>query len=178
MRYLKSARYSFALILLCALTTAAGAGETPAQSKAAFEKLKSLAGDWQGSIGEKAGGPAILVSYKTTSGGSVVTETLFAGTDHEMVTVYYLDGGKLVLVHYCAVGNQPRMALAPSSTADHFVFEFAGGTNLNPQKDMHMHSARLTFEGGDQVVGEWDSYKDGKFTGTHKFYLSRKARQS
>ena len=48
---------------------------------------------------------------RTTGGGSAVTETLFPGTAHEMMSVYHMDGDDLVLTHYCAGGNQPRMML-------------------------------------------------------------------
>src|SRR5512135_2248383 len=97
-------------------TTTASAADT-LSPQAAFDKLKALSGEWVGKIDDREKGDLIKVSYKTTSGGTVVAETLFVGTDHEMVTMYFLDKGKLVLVHYCSGGNQPRMKMTEASTA-------------------------------------------------------------
>jgi len=103
-----------------------------------------------------------------------VVETLFPGTEHEMMTAYHLNGDQLMLTHYCAAGNQPKMTLDKSSTSSQLVFAFAGGTNLNADKDNHMHSGRIKFIDGDHLEAEWDSYQSGKPAGTHKFFLSRK----
>jgi len=42
-----------------------------------------------------------------------VIEKLFAGQPKEMTTIYHLDGGQLVLAHYCSLGNQPHMVAVP-----------------------------------------------------------------
>src|SRR5262245_23582703 len=67
-----------------------------------LEQFKQLAGDW---VGKEVKGPnegkEVRASYKVTSGGSAVVETLLPGTDHEMVTVIHPDGNDLVLTHYC-----------------------------------------------------------------------------
>ena len=39
------------------------------------------------------------VSYRVTSGGSAVEEILAGGTPHEMVTMYHLDGPRLLDAH-------------------------------------------------------------------------------
>ena len=51
----------------------------------------------------------LVARYAVTAAGSAVVETVFPGTEHEMVTVYHADGSDLVLTHYCMEGNQPRM---------------------------------------------------------------------
>ena len=55
------------------------------------------------------------------------------------------------MAHYCVLGNQPRMKADPKSPANQIVFRFAGGTNLDPKKDKHMHEATLTFVGDDRI---------------------------
>ncbi len=141
--------------------------------KDAFAALKGLTGEWHGNINEKGKGPEVTVVYRVTAAGSAVLETLFPGSDHEMVTVYHLDGGKLVLTHYCAMGNQPHMALDKRSTAEDLVFDFAGGSNVNPRKDLHMHSARIHIESPDALMGEWTAFKDGKEAEVTRFFLAR-----
>lgn len=142
--------------------------------KAALERLKTLAGEWRGHVVTEDGPPAEVV-YSLTAGGSTVTERLFPGTAHEMVTMYHLDGNDLVLTHYCAMGNQPRMKLAQATGTDpvELRFDFAGGTNMDPAKDAHMHSGRVTLRGADRLEAEWAVYDKGKQTGSNRFFLDR-----
>ena len=153
----------FAALAMLALATATpGFAQAPVTSQAAFNKLKTLAGDWRGTVGQQGAGEEISVNYRTTSNGSVVMETLFPGTDHEMVTLYHLEADKLVLTHYCAMGNQPKMALTKASTENQLVFDFVGGANLKPKTDTHMHSGRIQFVSKDAVTAEWDTFQQGK----------------
>src|SRR4051812_11535892 len=101
-------------------------------AKAALDKLKTLAGDWKNTSKDEHGGGdhAGGISYRVTGNGSTVMETDFAGQSHEMITMYHLDGDELILTHYCALGNQPRLKLdRAKSTADNLIFSFDGGTN-------------------------------------------------
>lgn len=142
--------------------------------QAAFDRLKRLVGAWEGKV-DGMPAPGILVTYATTAAGSVVVETLFPGTDHEMITMYHQQGEDLVLTHYCAAGNQPRMTLDRKvSRPDAFHFEFSGGTNVDEFKDVHMHSGRLRFQAEDVLECEWIGYKAGKPVGSHIFSLLRK----
>ena len=162
---------TIALSLL--LTHALRADDTPAKkgapSKAqpALDKLKKLAGEWVYAGGENRG--QLAVRYTVASGGSVVMESLFPGTDHEMVTVYHLDGDKLMMTHYCAAGNQPRMHAEPAT--DKLVFTCTGGSNMT-ESDGHMHAMTLTFIDDDHIKEEW-TWK-GQQTGTKSFEFERK----
>lgn len=157
--------------VLAALLCSSGVS-TPAAAK--LDALKSLAGTWTGKAqGEGAAPFDATVEYRVTAQGTAVMETLFAGTPHEMVTVYHLDGNDLVLTHYCAGGNQPTMRAAPSNDPRTMVFEFVRGTNMKPT-DMHMHSAKLVIRDDSNLEAEWVSWKDGKAAGTAKFALTRK----
>src|SRR5262245_5856740 len=110
-----------------------------------LERLKKLAGTWV-AVGEDGKATDQVVSViRVTAAGSAVHETLFPGQPHEMVSIYYRDGADLVMTHYCCLGNQPRMKADPNSPPNQIRFRFAGGTNLDPAKDMHMHEGTLTF---------------------------------
>ncbi len=91
-----------------------------------------------------------------------------------MVTVYHPDEGQVLLTHYCCCGNQPRMRGRIGDKPDELVFEFAGGNNLDPAKDFHMHDCKIRFVDADHVHAEWESYRDGKSAGKHTFNLVRK----
>ena len=156
-----------AFVLLGALLAVPVLGADAPAAKTAFERLKSIEGEWKGDDSMK-------VVYKVTAAGSVVQETMFPGTPSEMVTMYHLDGDELRLTHYCASGNQPRLKLdRKASSDDTLEFVFEGGTNLDPAKDMHMHSGRIWFKDAKHLESEWDGYADGKKTGSHTFVLSK-----
>lgn len=155
---------------------AAPAAPAPVPAASALERMRALAGDWvdaDGNLGVPPG--TVVASYRVTGNGSAVVETLFPGSPHEMMTVYHVDGTDLVLTHYCAVGNQPRMR---AKTLDGNVLEFAfdGGTNFDPAKDMHMHDARIELVGPAELRGEWRSWEGGK-PAEHvaRFHVVRKA---
>ncbi|HET7826757.1 MAG TPA: hypothetical protein VFK90_15590 [Anaeromyxobacter sp.] len=168
------ARALAAIAALAAAPVAARAEGAPKlDAKAAFERLKSLAGEWRGKAGRGEPANPAVVRWETISGGTAVMETLFPGTPHEMRSVYHLDGGQLVMTHYCAMGNQPRVRLAPASTKDELVFEFAGGTNLDPKKDVHVHSGKIRFAGADELDVEWAVFKGEAQTGANRLVLAR-----
>lgn len=149
----------------------AAVAETP---KDGFETLKSLAGEWvdeDGSLGPQG---KVVVTYKVTAGGSAVVETLFPGDEHEMVSVYTLEKDNVVMSHFCAMGNQPRMR-ASSFDGKRLNFAFDGGLNLDPAKDMHMHQGHVEFLGPNQVHSEWQTFV-GEQPGEHvaRFHLARK----
>jgi hypothetical protein len=56
-----------------------------------------------------------------------------------------------MMTQYCVLGNQPRMKADPNSPPNQICFKFAGGSNLDPQKDKHMHEATLTFIDDDHI---------------------------
>lgn len=132
-------------------------------TNAGFEKLKTLVGTWV--LADENGQPTDQVAsvIRLTAGGSAVHETLFPGEPQEMISIYTADGSDVVMTHYCVLGNQPQMrAQAKSLEGDQLHFEFVGGTNLDPTKDMHMHSAVLTFVDENQIEVNGIGWEDGK----------------
>jgi len=144
----------------------------------AFEKIKALAGDWEAVSADKEhghGGGG--VNYKVTAGGSTVLETLFGGTDHEMITMYYMDGDTLTLTHYCILQNRPLMRAERQLKPDQLVFKCQDVDNAKIADQDHMHQATFTFVDGDHLKTEWVLYKGGKPEGTHGFELTRKKKK-
>ncbi len=124
--------------------------------------------------GEAAGEHTERIIYKVIAAGSAVEESMFPGTPHEMVTMYHTDGPDLLLTHYCAAGNQPRMKAEKAGDEKQLVFKFAGGTNLDAAKDAHMHDLTITFIDADHIREVWTYYKAGKAVATTKIELERK----
>lgn len=169
------------LVCLSVLVTAtpATAGELTAQT--AFDQLKGLEGTWKGTpegTGEakaeaEAAGP-VVHEIQVSAAGSVVMETMGPGTEHEMINMYHLDGDDLRLTHYCAGGNQPQMKLnLQKSSAKTLIFDFVGGTNLNPAVDHHIHAAEIEMVDDDHLESIWQSWGEGKQQATMTFHLAR-----
>jgi hypothetical protein len=150
------------------LTALLAAGSARAEEKTAstnarrFDALKKLAGEWVEA--DKDGKPTdkLVSSIRVTSAGTAVEETLFPGSDHEMVTMYHLDGDDLVLTHYCSLGNQPRLRAEPDDDPLRIPFKFVGATNLKSEDDMHIHQATFKLDGDDHFQAEWIANKDGE----------------
>jgi len=153
---------------------AAGGGSAALEPRAAFEQMKALTGQWQGSV-STPDGPAATVVYELTANGSAVTEKLFPGTSHEMLSVYFMDGNDLVLTHYCAMANQPRMKLVKTAAnPTTLTFDFVGGTNLDAAKDTHIHSGVVRILAAGRMEADWAVFSQGKASGSNRFFLSRK----
>jgi hypothetical protein len=169
---------TLAALALAALAAAAPPAPTAPASRtpsAALERLKALRGEWVAAEDGEMFKKGDLVSrYAVTGGGSAVVETVFPGTEHEMVTVYHADGRDLVLTHYC-MGNQPRMR-ARDAKGPRFDFAFDGGTNIDAARDRHMHSAWLEILGDDEIRSEWTETAGSKTAFVAKTHLVRKAR--
>jgi hypothetical protein len=139
-------------------------------ANAAFEKLKALAGQWE-ATSEKG---KVTSSLELVSNGTALLEKITVPGESEMVTVYYLDGNKLVLTHYCSAGNQPHMqAEAFNPASNQIKFDFAGAGNLANASDGHMHTALITITGPDTFNADWTFYKDGKAAFTEPIQFHR-----
>ena len=156
-------------------SAAASAGEQslgPYSGSKGFERMKELTGTWEGASNMAKEGERVRVEYRLSSGGSSIVETLFPGTPHEMVSVYFDNKGQLTMTHYCVLRNQPKMKLQKAD-AQNLNFVFAGGANIDPQKDAYMGSLTITFVDKNHVVEKWTLFKEGKEQEKTVFELTR-----
>jgi hypothetical protein len=151
---------------------AALAAEPALDHKVAFERLKTLVGAWQGHHTTPEG-PPMEVEYRLTGNGTALVERLFAGSPHEMTSVYYLEGNELVLTHYCAMGNQPRMKLVAGGRDGDLKFDFVGGTNLDVATSTHIHAGRIAIPAADRFDADWHVWSQGKQADTHRLFMRR-----
>jgi hypothetical protein len=155
-------------ITLTLVALAAGAAASMAAGPAGLDRIKALAGTWQG---KGPDGKPVTVSYEVISGGSAVLERLESEGHPTMVTAYHADGDRLLMTHYCSAGNQPRMS-AGSGEGKAIEFSFLDATNLKSPSDGHMHGLRLTPEDDTHLTQEWTWRAEGKDT-PHVFRLER-----
>lgn len=147
-----------------------GGHHAPAPSPA-LDALKTLAGDWE--MTDKEGKKHVSSVFKVVAAGSAVSQNMFPGTEHEMVNMYHMDGDKVVMTHYCAAGNQPRMtSAAPKDGVYKFTLDKV--SNMRDKDDMYMGELTLTIKDKDTFVEEWTSFMQGKKAGTATFEYTRK----
>jgi hypothetical protein len=123
------------IVLLSMLLSVPAFAGTPAQT--AFKELSALVGDWEGVY---SSGSPHRVSYKLTANGTVLVETWTMSPTRESMTIYALDGDRLLATHYCPQGNQPRLALVEKDGSGKYRFKFLDGTNLQDQNGSHQHA--------------------------------------
>jgi hypothetical protein len=172
---MEKARISFVTVLLIALVSLSAIASPPAiDAPSAFAKLKSLAGDWEGRMPD---GSKSQVQYQVVSGGSAVVERFVndkMGSDNAMVTVYYLDGNRLLLQHYCIAKNQPRMqAESFTPSTGELRFTFLDATGLASPETGHRHSATLHFIDADHVKQDWQFFENSKPKFTESMQFTR-----
>jgi hypothetical protein len=160
------------LLLATSVALAAGAPPEAKPGSAEFERMKSLVGTWQGKADMGEGPIDMTIQYRLLAGGSVLEERVFAGTPHEMVTMYYDKNGRLALTHYCVMGNRPGMLLG-SSDAKTLKFDFDKDCGINPDKESHMHSLTIRFDDANTITSSCKAIIDGKVMDEHPTTLKR-----
>jgi hypothetical protein len=150
------------LIILFATAAVALAQESPkststqSDAQKAFDKLKTLAGSWQGSIGNLS----TQVAIRVTSGGTAIMHDAFMASTNK-ITMIYLEGDRLLLTHYGGEGNRPRFEgkLTPDGKGVEFSFlDVAGGT----QRGLMKHMMFTLIDANNHVVEVTYMLPDGK----------------
>jgi hypothetical protein len=143
-----------------------------ASAQPSLDLWTGLAGSW--SPLDASGQPTGQVTnvFRVTAGGTAVEETVFPGTDHEMVTLYFVRDGVAQLTHYCTAGNQPHMRARPGTSAREIAF-VCDGSGVASEKEPHMHDARLTLLPDGRLASRWQMIEDGAETHLAEFTLAR-----
>lgn len=123
----------------------------------AFETLKLLVGDWQGTGDEFA--QKMKTSFHLTARGSALVEDLVPMPEGAMTNVYHLDNDAVVMTHYCGAGNQPRMR----GTMDGNDIKFVMTDISNWKKgEARMTAVTITMVDADHMKQTWTSETEGK----------------
>lgn len=167
-----------AAVLLFAATTLLAASNptsfSTGNAQSSFALMKSLVGNWEG---KTATGDSVQVSYRLTAGDSALMSEIrgeMGGDSEDMITMIHMDGGRLLLTHYCQAGNQPRMKANASADGKSVRFDFFDATNLASPEAGHMNSVTFTFVDAAHHTEEWRFLDHGKER-VEKFALQRKS---
>ena len=152
----------------CASGPVRTAAATQEQQAALLDRVKAIAGTWEVRVPEQPPGTS---TFTVSSSGSIVREIMFPGTEHEMTNVYHMDGGTLVMTHYCAAGNQPRMR-ARAEPGNAIRFEFDSVTDAQPDEHC-MATLVLTFVDQDHATAQWSNVGKEAPAGSVQFEMQR-----
>jgi len=156
---------SVLFVLIATTAFAADAAATQSDAQQSFDKLKTLAGSWEGPVATfppqgEIEGKLMHVSLRATSmGNALMHEMTGEGRPDDPITMLYLDENRLLLTHYCDAGNRPRMTgkMSPDGKTVEFDFlDVAGSTQYG-----HMHHAVFTFLDANHHIEDWTYMQPG-----------------
>ncbi|HEV2705807.1 MAG TPA: hypothetical protein VGV59_07765 [Pyrinomonadaceae bacterium] len=126
----------------------------PSDAQKALEQMKTLTGSWQGTI---MGIPLDVTIRPASSRTALLHEAHGDGKrppDHE-ITMFYVEGERLLATHYCDGGNRARLEgkISPDGkTIEFTLLDVAGSTQGGLVKrmmftmiDANKHAIELTF---------------------------------
>jgi len=168
---MNSPRFLLAVVLLSLTSPALAQSHAqefvaPSDTQKSFDTVKTLVGTWRGPITVDPPREDVKqrtlgqVTMRVTSRGNALVhemqeaDTPFDATKYDHpVTMIYLDGDRLTLIHYCDAGNRPRMTgkLSPDGTKVEFNFvDLSGGNQYG-----HMDHALFTIIDGNHPIEDW-----------------------
>jgi hypothetical protein len=126
----------------------------PSDAQKAFEKMKTLTGSWQGKIMDIS----INITVRLASSGTAILHEAHTGggrpPDHE-ITMFYVEGDRLLATHFCDGGNRARLEgkMSPDGKTSEFnLLDVAGSPKGGLVKrmvftmiDANKHVIELTF---------------------------------
>jgi len=152
---MKAFRYAVTI----ALVLCAGFALAQSNAQKSFDTLKTLAGNWEGKNNQ---GQTLRVEFRETAGGSALLSEIHGQGPENMISMFHLDGDRLLMTHYCGAGNQPRMKATLSPDGKSVAFEFIDATNLSSPEAGHMHHVVFTMPDADHHTEEWTFLDHGK----------------
>lgn len=131
----------------------------PTEAEKAFDKLKTLAGTWEGSphvtppVPDIDGKPAHVAFRVASRGHTLMHDLKIEGIPDNPLTMLVVDADRLLLTHYCDADNRPRMvgkASADGRTVEFDFLDISGHAERG-----HMHHAVFTFVDENHHTEDW-----------------------
>ena len=183
-------KISFCFICLFAAASVVSAQDKPSSvagsqsaAKKAFDKLKTLSGSWQGTVMDIS----INFTIRAASSGTTILHegnTDGGGPPNHEITMFYVEGDRLLATHYCDGGNRARLEgkMSPDGKKIEFSFlDVAGSTRGGLVKrmaftiiDANKHVIELTFIMPDgkavELRGEFQRANLSQHSGNKRLY--------
>ena len=151
----------FVCTMSAVLLSTVAYGQTASQpavhtdAQASFALMKTLAGTWQGTV--TTDNPAwatdkpMPLSIRVASHGNALVHELDTGGPEE--TVFYMEGDRLAMLHYCDFGNRPHMVAQPLKDGKVIEFdlvEYPGSDQIG-----HVSHGTFTILDPNHHVEDW-----------------------
>jgi hypothetical protein len=129
------------------------------ETEQAFDKLKTLAGSWEGRpqvtppVPDIDGKPAQVKLRVASRGHTLMHDLRIDGIPDNPLTMVVVDADRLLLTHYCDGDNRPRMVGKMSADGKTVEFDFldiSGKLGVG-----HMHHVVFTFIDDNHHGEEW-----------------------
>ena len=150
----------------------------PTETEKAFEKLKSLAGAWEGTphvtppVPDIDGKPAHIALRVASRGHTLMHDLKIDGIPDNPLTMIVVDADRLLLTHYCDADNRPRMTGKVSPDGKTVEFEYLDISGHAERG--HMHHAVFTFVDENHHTEDWTFMMPGDKPARVHFDLQRK----
>ena len=149
-------RLQFLMFLLVISFCSVAFAQSDAQKS--FDELKTLAGSWSGTFE----GKPMQATLRVTSMGNAIVHEMKGGGPEDPITMFYIEGDRLLLTHYCDAGNRPRMAARITPDGKTIEFDFLDVANYNKSQEGHMQHAVFTMIDANHHTEEWTFMLEGK----------------
>ena len=160
---------SFRSVVSLALVFAATTSLAQSNAQKVLDRFKTMTGTWEG---KSPKGQTSEVTYQLMADGKAVMAESHMISEN-MTSMFYIDGDRLLMTHFCPSGNQPRMVATISPDLKSVSFDFLDATNLSGPQAGHMHRAVYYFSDADHYSEEWTWKQEGKDAVFH-FEMQRK----
>ena len=141
-------------LLICLVVVGTSSAQNNADAQKTFDQMKTLAGSWHGTIMNI---PIDVTIRLASSGTAILHEATTDGgrpPNHE-ITMFYVEGDRLLATHYCDGANRARFEgkLSPDGKASEFnLLDVTGSTKGGLVKrmvftvvDPNKHIVEFTF---------------------------------
>lgn len=138
------------------LAQAVSTPAAPSDAVRAFEALKKLAGSWQGPVtvdnpAWATDKPMDITVRVVSQGTAVIHELMVRGMPE--VTMFYVDGDRLTLVHYCDFKNRVRMVAQPLKDDTRIEFELVEMAGIDAPG--HVSHAVFVIKDANHHTEDW-----------------------
>jgi hypothetical protein len=170
-------RTALSVLFVLIATVAFAQSDTKSDAQKSFDRMKTLAGSWEGRVSTvpqraEIEGKLMQVSLRVTSmGHTLMHEMTGSGRPDDPITMFVVDGDRLLLTHYCDADNRPRMVAKMSPDGKTVEFEFLDVTG-NLQYG-HMQHAVFTITDENHHIEDWTYMEPGDKLVRAHFELQR-----
>jgi hypothetical protein len=118
----------------------------------AFDKMKSLIGEWQAPLAQNE---TMIDIFRPIAFGTAILHEEWKNGEQLTATVFYVDGSELRADHYCDMGNQLHYVVKAFTDPNVLDFQLQNATNLDTHP-RHFHSTVWRYVDANHHDQDWE----------------------